>query len=411
MITTSKNITPAVFNAPGYPVARGGKYVWPWGSGSGPGLINLYPQQIRNVFFENGAVQNILRRKFELVWGNGPGLYISRFSGGRRQQEWIRDKAVEEWLSGWDYREYLSRSLFEFLLQNGSFTRVHCDTKPGRFPAITHLEFVSCDLARYVWAGDDVEPGEILVGDFGGSALYRYTSYPVYDPGRIRFYREMVALDRLPQACLDDFYPQSPIHGTLSWIEAAGSCSRVLTAFNANSMALKYHISSPYIYWLKERERLKERCALMGTEYSERMLDDLKNEVFKEISDTLSGIGNSGKFIATEVVLDELRKRYLGWKITPLDHADIRSYFSAQTKISREATFNIASGLGLHPSISDITRAGGFSAGGQYEYSTKIFKFTATDIAEQIVTKRINDAISINFEGNKIKVGFDRDSV
>ncbi len=411
MTTTIKTWVPAIVNQPGYPIPRGGCYVWPWGDGSGPGEVNLYPQEMRRVFLENGIVQNALRRKFELIWGAGPALYTSRFTGGRRKQEWVRREEIEAWLDTWDFRGYLEKALGEFLLMNGIFTRSFCDTVPYHLPAIIKLEFISCDLGRYKWNGDDSDPVEFLIGDYAASSFWGFQEYPIYDSTKIRFNREMVAFDTLPQSCVDDYYPRSALHGSLSWITAGNQTSRIITAFNQNYMAIKYHVEVPAIYWQNQRERLQQHCLDEGIMYTERMLDRLKNETFEKIASALSGTGNAGKFISTEIILDELHQKHVGWKITPLDHGDIGAYFSGQTKIARESSFNIASGLGLHPSITDITRAGGFSAGGQYEYAAKIFKQVSVDITESIVTRKINEAIQINFEGSGVKIGFDRDNI
>lgn len=397
--------SPQFFGTAGFPVPRGGVYVWPWGDD------NHYPQTVREVFLENGTVQNGLKAKVELLWGAGAALYTSRFEGGRRRQQWVRHDGIERWLSTWNWKGYLEAVSSEFTLLNGFFTKWVCDNTPFKDPAIIRLEHVPCGQARFVWRGEEIEPSEVCIGDYSRSAMFGYSQLPLFDPARIRFDKEMVGFDKLPQALVDDYYPRSAIHGSLSWIRAGAGTAVALTAQNTNSMEIKYHIEVPALYWDKQRKMLSEQCVKRGEPYFESMLERLKDETFVEIDAALSGTGNAGKFIATEKMFDEISRKYVGWKITTLEHPGTRDFTGAQIKIGKEASYNVAAGMGIHPELSGITKTGGLSGGSELEYAAKIFRAVTTDIAEKIIFSALNQAISINFDNPGIRMGFDRESI
>ncbi|MEI6174335.1 MAG: hypothetical protein WCR01_11345 [Bacteroidota bacterium] len=385
----------------GRPIPAGGSYVWPWGND------NLYPQMIREVTRENGLLQNILNKHFEMLWGSGPQLYETGFANGWRYKRWVQNKDIEDWLSTWDWRQYIERVTAEYLLLNGYFTKVHSNVKPFSKLAVEKLEFIESDWARIQWTGTGEPITGVITGDFSRPGLFGYDRLPVFDAANPRAQEISMSFEYLPQSGVE-FYPRAPIHSSLSWIQADEQSASRVEAFNCNSISPKYHIEVPALYWVKIREKLIAECQEKGTVYTDAILDRAKDQTFEEVSNALSGIEKAGKFLVTEILHDELIGKYVRWKVIPLE-AHTKDYFESELKINRESQFNITSGLGVHPSIIGLQKDGGLSSGSEGQVATKLYKHISVDIAEKIIMKNLNAAIEINFSGFRVKMGFCRD--
>lgn len=400
MNTESRNLIPNYLEdyLIGRPIAAGGRYVWPWGND------NLYPQMIREVTRENGLLQNIQNKHFEMLWGSGPQLYETGFANGRRIKRWVQNKNIEDWLSTWDWRQYLERVTAEYLLLNGYFTKVHSNVKPFSRLAVQKLEFIESDLTRLQWTGSGEPITGVITGDFTRPGLFGYDWLPVFDAANPRAQEISISFEYVPQSGVE-FYPRAPIHSSLSWIQAGEQTAILIEAFNCNSISPKYHIEVPALYWEKLRDKLISECQEKGTVYTDAMLDRAKDQTFEEVQNVLSGIDKAGKFLVTEIMRDEDHALYVGWKVTPLE-AHTKDYFESQLKIGRESQFNLSAGLGVHPSIIGLQKDGGLSTGSELQYALKLYKNISVDIAEKIIMKNLNTAIGINFAGFKARMGF-----
>jgi hypothetical protein len=209
---------------------------------------------------------------------------------------------------------------------------------------------------------------------------------------------------------LDHEYPRSPFHGSINWIKLASSIPRLLLNFNTNSAAIKYHIKSPAVYWENKKAELERNCLDQGILYTDKLLDKLKTDTYKVITSALSGPQNVGKIVTTDDLFDSDANEYVGWKIEPLDQK-VKDFIDAQINIASRADFEVTSGIGLHPAISNLSKDGNLPSGSEQLYAFKLYLSTGIDIAESIVTKDLNQVIRINFPGKKIKVGFYHDNV
>lgn len=70
-----------------------------------------------------------------------------------------------------------------------------------------------------------------------------------------------------------------------------------------------------------------------------------------------------------------------------------------------------ASGMGLHPALSNIMVDGKLASGSEQLYALKLYLATEVDIPEMIVTRAINAAIAANWPAKKLKLGFYHDIV
>jgi len=405
MKTEAQNLIPSFSEdfLTGRPIPAGGYYIHSWGDD------NRYSQMIREVTMENGLMQNILNVHFSLVWGAGPQLYETGFANGRRTKRWVQNREIENWLGTWDWRQYLEKATAEYLLLNGFFTIFHCFTKPFTRLAVEKLEFLSCDLARLQWTGTGEPITGVITGDFTRPGMFGYDRLPIFNPQNPRTQELSITFDAAYQPGVE-FYPRAPIHSSLSWIRAGEQTADLIEAFNCNSISPKYHIEVPALYWAKLRDSLISSCSEKGILYNEGMLSRAKDQTFEEVANALSGIDKVGKFLVTEIMRDELLNKYFGWKVIPLE-AHVKDYLDAQLKIGRESQFNLAAGLGIHPSLTGLQKDGGLSSGSELEVASKLYKNISVEIAETKIMKNLNAAIGINFPGFKARMGFCHDEI
>jgi len=79
--------------------------------------------------------------------------------------------------------------------------------------------------------------------------------------------------------------------------------------------------------------------------------------------------------------------------------------------IAREASFQNSATVGLHPSLSNLSKDGNLPSGSEQLYAFKLFLMTAIDIPEGIICKDINIAIKANFPDTDLRIGFYHDAV
>ncbi len=378
----------------------------PWGE------QNNYPDQLREILDDNNLTPEVLNKQAQLLWGQGPALYKTVFENGTRRKIWVSDPAIETWLKSWDWEDYLLRSVIEFRTINGHFTKYIRNRGPriGRSGVIVRLDHVSSVFSRCEWPDANWVIRNIITGDFDQPWKLGLKSFPVFDPADPFAYPIAMRYSNLYSFALDHEYSRAPWHGTINWIKLSSSIAKLLTAFNSNSAAIKYHVKSPAIYWAQKEEELQKQCIEKNVPYNEKMLKDLKDETFKKITLALSGAEKVGKMVTTEELFDEAAGEYIGWKIEVLDQK-VKDFIDAQINISSRAAFETTSGIGLHPALSNLSKDGNLPSGSEQLYAFKLYLSTGVDIPESIVTKDINLAIQANFPGTDLKVGFYHDNV
>ena len=376
------------------------------------GDYNRLPLELREILDENNLTPEILNKQTQLLWGQGPALYEIRFEDGKRKKYFIEDPEIQSWLNDWDYQDYLLKSTVEYRHMNGHFTqyRRNKGVRIGNKPFIRDLVHKSCVFSRLEWPDAANNIKHIIVGDYDRpwSGMVAYPIFNRFDPFR---YSISMQYSNMYSFALDNEYSRPSFNGSINWIRLSSSISKLLMNFNENAAAIKYHIKSPAIYWQRKAEELRSNCELKGQEYSNEMLEDLKDETFKAFTEALSGISRVGKMITTETIYDELGDKYVGWEVEVLDQK-VKDFIDAQINISKRAGFETTAGLGLHPALSNITHEGNLPSGSEQLYAFKLYLSTGVDIPESIVCKDINQAIAANFPGKKhIKLGFYHDNV
>lgn len=374
------------------------------------GQENSYPDELREILDENNLTPEILNKQAQLLYGQGPALYMVKYENGRRVKYWMEDPAIQAWLDSWDYEEYLMKSCIEFRTTNGNFTKYYRNrgARIGENAMIAKLEHVSHMYSRLEWPDDNNQIHGVIVGDFKQPWKNGLRRYPLFNPDSPFAFPVAMRYSNLYSFALDYEYSRSPIHGSLNWIRLSSSIPRLLAAFNDNSMAIKYHIEVPAIYWATMKSELTNKYLEKGQVFTDAMFEAEKDKVMMKFSLALSGNDKVGKFVSTASMFDEIGNEYVGWKITPLDQK-VKDFIDAQINIASEALFEVTSGIGLHPALSNLSKDGNLPSGSEQLYAFKLYLATGIDIPESIITRDINMAIRANFPGKKLRLGFYHD--
>lgn len=376
------------------------------------GDTNYFPFELREILDDANLLPGALDKQLGLLWGQGPALYTEIYEDRKKIKDWKEDKEVQAWLESWDYIRYLMISAINFRHLSYYFSKFIRNKGPrvGQSARINELEYISPVHGRLEWPDEKGKINRIIVGDWVQPWKYGLTPYPVFD-WKNPFANPIAAsYEDQYSFGLDNRYARSAFYGSLNWIKLSSSLAKLLTNFNLNSAAIKYHIEVPAQYWMDQQIKLENKCLNEGIEYTDAMLQKLKSDTFAKVAEVLSGIENVGKFLTTDILFDEAGGEFIGWKVTPLDQK-VKDYIDAQINISKRAAFEITSGIGLDPALGNISAEGNLSGGSEKLYAFKLYMKTSNDIPEYIVCKHLNHAIKANFPNKNIKIGFYHDTV
>lgn len=409
-------IPPAFWNLsdhgvePQLPMSVGGERIVPFG------FDNRLPVRLRDILDENNLAPGVLERQFGLIYGQGPFLYQLAYESGEIVRKWIRDPDVEKWLSGWDLTGYIKGALSDYLHLKGFFhttylTRGH---RIGRKPRIAFLKHIPAKNARLEWTDtrDIRDVGHILVGDFEHdcttTGIRKYPVHDRQDPGRYAYsasYNHTYSFGR-------DFYSIPQFWGALRWIVRGSEIPTIFKYVTDNGLNLAYHIHSPQGYWDSKREYLRRIHPEWASDDAkiEEEIRLMTDRFLKNLTEVLSGKENAGKFFHTVDVIDETTGKPVTWSIEPIDQK-IKDFVESQLKIAEASVSAITSGMGLHPSLSNIMVNGKLASGSEMLYAFKLFLSSDTEIPESTVLEPVNQAIAFNFPEKNLRIGFYHRSV
>jgi len=386
------------------PVYCGGYRVVPFGE------TNNLPVVLRDIIDENNLAGGIFSRKRGLLWGQGPELYKENIIENKKVRKWVVDDEVKEWLKSWNYESVLLHLIVDFFHSECVWTKIFRNRGPriGAPAEISKIDYVSAAMARLEWPDDRLNPKRVIVGDFDDDRFDLLRAYPIYDESDPFKFSVSISFNNLASFARR-FYGVPAYYGALNWIKKASAIPRILKALTDNSLNIKWHIISPASYWDQKREILQNQCSLKGIMYQEKMLEDLKDEVFMKLGKVLSGEKNVGKFFTSEKVINDFGQME-NWEILPIDQK-VKDFIDSQVSIANKADSATTSGLGLHPALSNIMVDGKLASGSELLYALKLYLATEIDIPELIITKAINSAIEANWPKKRLKLGFYHDVV
>lgn len=376
------------------------------------GRANDLPTFIRDVVNDNNLVPGIINRQLGLMWGQGPHLYKLGYSDGNIVKIWQEDKEVTAWMKSWNHEEYLRSCIIDYLHLNGFFNAIHL-TRGSRIgkKTIARLEHIPAKNARLGWTDTknikDVK--DIFVGNFENrcvdTGVRRYPVYDPTDPGKhpvSAAYNHLYSFSR-------DFYALPQFWGAMKWIIRGSEIPSIFKYVTDNSINLAYHIHSPASYW-EERRRILRTMHEDWTDIQvEEEIASLTKKILKSMTEALSGKTNAGKMFHTIDVPDDTGE-VRSWKVEPVDQK-IKDFVEGQLKISEASTSAITSGMGLHPSLSNIMVNGKLASGSELLYAFKLYLSSDVEIPSSIILEPLNQAIAFNFPDKDLRAGFFHQSV
>lgn len=376
------------------------------------GQENRLPYDIRKLLDEENLSPEFLNKQTQLLFGQGPALYETRFENGEMKRYWDTVPEIESFLNDWDYEDYLLRATIEFRHMNGHYSKYFRSrgARIGGETFVTHLENVPATHARLEWPDQQNNINHIIVGDWGLPWQSGMRKYPVFRREDPFAKRVSMRYSNLYSFALANNYSRSPFHGNFSWIKLHSQIAPLLISFNVNAAVIKYHIKSPALYWHQKEEKLKEKCEAKNITYKPEMLEELKDNIYKKMAEGLTNTKNAGKFITTETIWDEDSREYVEFKIEPLDQK-VKDFIDAQVNTAKRANLEITSGFGLHPALSNVSTDGNLPSGSEQLYAFKLYLQTGIYIPERIICKDINHAIAVNFPKSKFRLGFYHNNV
>ncbi len=372
------------------------------------GPNNNLPVEIREMMDLNNLAPGILEREKGLLYGQGPELYVKKYENGEVYREWGYDKDIWEWLNSWDYTRFIEMAITEYKYLHGYFVKHYTNRgrRIGRSSCIKKLSIVPGTDARLGWVEsrklEDVSV--VYTGDFENSCVRTgIVTYPVFD--RNNPFRYPVSMSyRNSYSFARSLYSIPSFWGSRNWINRSSDVPQILKHITDNSINVAFHIESPAEYWELQKEKLEKKCLMEGKEYNDEMLENHKDEVLRRLANALSGKKHVGKFFHTISLKDDDGKIW-EWKITPIDQK-IKDFIDAQIRVSEKADAATTSGIGLHPSLSNIMVDGKLSSGSEMLYALKLYLASDTTIPESIILQALNEAIRINFPDKPWQLGF-----
>ena len=391
-----------------FPHQVGGYRVIPYGHD------NLLPSMLREVVNDNNLAPGIIERQMGLLYGQGVFLNEMSFVNGEISRVWKEDKTIQAWLDSWDYIDYIKRAMTDYLHLKGFFDIKYLErgNRIGRPPRISSIRHIPAKNARLEWT-DSRDPRDvkhILVGDFEHGCLNTgIRVYPVYDPRNPGSHKTAASYNST-YTFSRDFYAVPQYWGALRWIVRGSEIPTIFKYVTDNGLNLAYHVHSPAGYWENKREVLKELHPEWPAAKIEEAISDLSEEFLQNLTEVLSGKENAGKFFHTIDIPDETTGTVYTWKIEAIDQK-IKDLVDSQLKISEASSSAITSGMGLHPSLSNVMVNGKLASGSELLYAFKLYLLSDTEIASNVILGSINQAIAFNFPGTRLRLGFYHQSV
>lgn len=374
------------------------------------GSSNNLPNEIQETIFPNHLAPRILDRKAELLFGQGPYLYIQKKDGTQFNRQAVENEEISKWLQEIEHEDLLIHNATEYYYAEQIFVKIR-RKKAGRLGKVSaqasleKLSVVNCRLA-YLKNSLSRIPTHVIIGDWKNISKKKdFDVLPLWDAKDPARYPIAVHYCGFRSFGLSSYVLPST-YGSLPWIKRSTTAPKVIEAFTNNSLNVRYHITSPQRYWDDLRKNLKTRCSEARETYEEKMLEDLEDQIFNSLSEVLSGVENVGKYWHSKTVTELIGGSAveLGWKITPIKQ-EVKEYVEAQIKVADKSDFAVQAGLGLHASLANVGADGKSDSGSEQLYARINHEQTGLPIPEFYTCKALNDIIRIKFD-TQIRIGF-----
>ena len=192
--------------------------------------------------------------------------------------------------------------------------------------------------------------------------------------------------------------------GALRWIVRGSEIPTIFKYVTDNGINLAYHIHAPNEYWDAKRRTLRELHPSWDDAKVEEEISNLTSKLLNDLTHVLSGKENAGKFFYTIDIASDNGER-VSWSIEAIDQK-IKDFVESQLKIAEASASAITSGMGLHPSLSNVMVNGKLASGSELLYAFKLYLLSDTEIASNVILEPINQAIAFNFPNKQLRLAF-----
>lgn len=372
---------------------------------------NNMPGRVCRLLENFYAGEGIMGKKAGLQWGEGPRLYRDAVdSSNIFYRAWTVDDEITAGLKSTDYLTQMHRCLIDLVHLEGfwvKFTRSRGSRiGTGRIAAIEHIP---AGKVRFVYPGENKKPTHAMVADFPMANPQTSHVYPLFDPHDPLKYPVSIAYYNI-YSYNHDYYSIPRFIGAFPWLELAATLAPLLATYNSNAAAISKHIKSPQSYWDRAEERIKDICRQKNIPYTDKMLDDFKDEAMEKFAASMSGKENAGKFFHTSDYWNPEANNFEGWEIVAIDNK-IKDYIEAQVAICKKSEAAATSGFGLDPSLSNLILDTKLGSGSEKLYALKVYNATETSVPDMILCKPFQIFIDTNYHGTDIKIGLYRSVV
>lgn len=376
------------------------------------GTSNDLPQVIKDVVDNSSNVPGFLLRKTELLWGGGPKLYREGLVDGIDVRIRENSSTIQKWLESIRYEYLLLKGTVDYQHVQATMTRFETNkgTRIGK-PFFNKLHHIQPDKGRLARLRNSLtnDPTHIVTSTWNFNhvnAIAESRAYPIFDFGN-PFANENSILHSNMYTFCTDYYNVPGLYGTLEWIRRSSAVPLIFKAHSMHSINLKYHVTSPAAFWDKKRAALKAQKESAGEKYTEEDFLIYEKEFLLQVTKVLSGDENAGKFLHTTSTLSVKGHELVseGWEVKVIDQK-VLDFVKSQIEISDKADKVIASSVGVHPVLANITDSGRANSGSEQIYALLNYLNTGVDIQEMQICKAINAAIQYNFPESGLKIGF-----
>ncbi len=357
------------------------------------------------------AGEGIMGKKAGLQWGEGPRLYRDAVDDRNVfYRAWTVEEEIMADLKRTDYLTQIHRCLIDLVHLEGFWVKF-IRTRGSRLGngKISRIEHVPVGKVRFVYPGENKVPTHAMVADFPLATPETTHIYPLFDPSDPLKYPVSLAYYNI-YSYNHDHYSVPRFIGAFPWLELAATLAPLLAAYNSNAAAISKHIKSPQSYWDRMEERIKDICRQTNMPYSEKLLEDAKDQAMEAFAASIAGKENAGKFFHTSDFWNPEANKFEGWEVVTIDNK-IKDYIEAQVAICKKSEAAATSGFGLDPSLSNLILDTKLGSGSEKLYALKVYNATETSVPDITLCKPFQTFIDVNHPGTDIKIGLYRSIV
>jgi hypothetical protein len=413
---------------------------------------NLLPYEIRDMIQGNKLLPRLIEKQVQFIYGNGPYLFVEEIKEDKVRRIPVKDENINAWLNSWhsnglsqDYKIFLQNQIREYYYCEQLYTRYKFNKSRrinGAMP-VRGLESVMNLYARMASNSIEITFAKnlvsedfqhILVGNWLNPIRNEFSIYNRFDPSNPFKYPVCINQVRNGSFGEDVYSYVTWYYGLRDWIKLANLDPKYVNSYFKNSLNAKIHVLIPGTWVSKKKELLTQLCdknkeLIAGSkppmeeyngiklyttintvkkyEFREEMVTEFIRAELRKITELMSGEGeNQGKLFSSI-------KYNMGNGVEEWDFKEIPTKYAEFIKaildMDRRTDEAITAGLGLDPSISNISKEGIISKSGSDVYYNFLIYISTLSVPEEIICWDINKAIELNFPYVKekgIRLGF-----